>query len=57
MVFAVKSGGLFLLRGVWMLIDSAQLQKRWVKVLTHINEQLLLGFDIALIVTLTQYTF
>ena len=57
MLFAVTSGVLFLLRGVWMMMDSAQLQKRWVKVLPHINDTLLLGCAIALTVILHQYPF
>ena len=57
MLFAVTSGVLFLLRGIWMMMDSAQLQKRWVRVLPHINDTLLLGCAIALTVILHQYPF
>ncbi|OUR90266.1 regulator SirB [Gammaproteobacteria bacterium 42_54_T18] len=57
MLFAVTSGVLFILRGIWMMMDSAQLQKRWVKVLPHINDTLLLGCAIALTVILQQYPF
>lgn len=57
MLFAVISGVLFILRGVWMMMDSAQLQKRWVKVIPHINDTLLLGCAIALTVILQQYPF
>lgn len=57
MLFAVTSGVLFILRGVWMMMDSAQLQKRWIKVLPHINDTLLLGCAIALTVILQQYPF
>lgn len=57
MLFAVISGVLFLLRGVWMLMDSPLLQRKWVKVLPHINDTLLLGFAIALVVMSNQYPF
>ena len=57
MLFAVISGVLFLLRGVWMLMDSPLLQRKWVKVLPHINDTLLLGFAIALVVLSHQYPF
>ncbi len=33
---------LFLLRGFWMLTDSALLQARWARIVPHINDTLLL---------------
>jgi uncharacterized membrane protein SirB2 len=42
--------GLFLVRGVWMLLDSPRLQDRWVKVVPHLNDTLLLTAAIAMIV-------
>ncbi|MBA1146733.1 SirB2 family protein [Ectothiorhodospiraceae bacterium WFHF3C12] len=33
---------LFVLRGVWMMLDSPRLQRRWVKVLPHVNDTILL---------------
>lgn len=42
--------GLFLTRGVWMLLDSHRLQERWVKVIPHLNDTLLLTAAIALVV-------
>ncbi len=41
---------LFLLRGVWMLIDSPQLKRTWVRVLPHINDTLLLAAAIGMLV-------
>ena len=41
---------LFLLRGVWMLLDSPRLQQRWVKIVPHINDTLLLAAAIGLLV-------
>jgi uncharacterized membrane protein SirB2 len=42
---------LFLLRGFWMLIDSPRLQARWVKIVPHANDTLLLAAAIALLAT------
>lgn len=42
---------LFLLRGVWMLIESPRLQARWVRIVPHINDSLLLLAAIAMLVT------
>ncbi|MBK6741764.1 MAG: SirB2 family protein [Hydrogenophilales bacterium] len=41
--------GLFLARGLWMLLDSPRLQDRWVKILPHLNDTLLLTAAIALV--------
>lgn len=49
--------GLFSLRGVWMLLDSPQLQKRWVKILPHIVDTALLVSALALCVIIGQYPF
>ena len=40
--------GFFVLRGVWMLSGSALLQKKWVKILPHIVDTLLLVSAIGL---------
>jgi len=42
--------GLFLVRGIWMLLDSPRLQDRWVKVVPHLNDTLLLTAAIAMVV-------
>lgn len=55
MMFALASGVFFLLRGIWMLMDSPLLQKKWVKVLPHINDALLLACAIWLMFSLHQY--
>lgn len=41
---------LFLVRGFWMLTDSSLLKARWVKVLPHVNDSLLLFAAIAMLV-------
>jgi uncharacterized membrane protein SirB2 len=46
---------LFLLRGVWMLMDSPRLQARWTRIVPHINDTLLLASGIALAVLMQQY--
>lgn len=46
---------LFLLRGFWMLQDSARLQQRWVRTLPHVIDATLLGSAILLAWTLGQY--
>jgi len=48
---------LFLLRGFWMMIESGQLQKKWCKIVPHINDTLLLVSAIGLMMTLQQYPF
>lgn len=42
---------LFLLRGFWMLTDSPRLQARWVKIVPHANDTLLLAAAIGLLAT------
>jgi uncharacterized membrane protein SirB2 len=46
---------LFLLRGAWMMADSPRLQARWVRIVPHINDTLLLLSGIALAVLIQQY--
>lgn len=57
MLFAIISGLFFLVRGVWMLMESDMLQKKWVRILPHVNDTLLLACAIALCVILQQYPF
>ena len=57
MLFAIISGVLFFLRGVWMLKNSPSLDKKWVKILPHINDTLLLSFAVALMMMSQQYPF
>ncbi|MGB6055936.1 MAG: SirB2 family protein [Burkholderiaceae bacterium] len=42
------SGTLFLLRGGWMLADSSMLARRWVRMLPHVVDTLLLTSAIVL---------
>lgn len=41
---------LFLLRGFWMLRESPRLDDRWVRILPHVNDTLLLAAAIAMLV-------
>ena len=47
--------GLFVLRGAWMIAASPRLQARWVRVVPHINDTLLLCSGIGLAVLIQQY--
>lgn len=47
--------GLFLLRGLWMLRDSPQLQQRWVKILPHVIDASLLTSAILMAFMLGQF--
>jgi uncharacterized membrane protein SirB2 len=45
----------FFLRGIWMIRDSRMLERRWVRVLPHVVDTVLLASAIALAVMLKQY--
>lgn len=51
------SGSFFLLRGLWMLRESDMLQRRWVRVLPHIVDTLLLGSALLMVFWSRQYPF
>jgi uncharacterized membrane protein SirB2 len=53
----VLSGAGFVLRGLWMMRDSAMLQRRWVRVTPHVIDTLLLGSAISMAVISAQYPF
>lgn len=53
----VLSGSFFLLRGLWMLRESDLLQRRWVRVLPHIIDTLLLGSALVMVFWSRQYPF
>jgi uncharacterized membrane protein SirB2 len=48
---------LFTLRFAWMTMDSPMLQRRWVRVLPHVNDTLLLLAGLSLAVLSSQYPF
>lgn len=51
------SYALFFLRGVWMMRGSPMLQRRWVKVLPHVNDTMLLAAGVSMAVMIAQYPF
>ena len=53
--FVALSGLLFLVRGIWMLRASPRLQQRWVKIVPHVVDTLLLASAIGLAVWSHQY--
>jgi len=55
--FAALSGSLFLLRGFWMLQASSMLQQRWVKIVPHVVDTLLLVSALTLVFGSDQYPF
>ena len=54
-VTVVISYALFFVRGVWMLAGSPVLQNRWVRVLPHVNDTLLLAAAIWMTIILREY--
>lgn len=46
---------LFVLRGVWMMRESSRLEARWVRIVPHINDTLLLASGIGLAMLIGQY--
>ena len=45
----------FVLRGIWMIRDSRMLERRWVRVVPHVVDTVLLASAIALAVMLSEY--
>lgn len=54
-LFVLISITLFLFRFVLRLLDSPALQKKWLKVLPHVNDTLLLASAIGIMVTVGMY--
>jgi len=54
---AFISISLFMLRGFWVFHDSPMMNKKWVKILPHINDTVLLITAILLAVSIQQYPF
>jgi uncharacterized membrane protein SirB2 len=57
MTCAALSGSFFLVRGIWMLRGSPMLQQRWVKIVPHIVDTLLLASALAMVFISAQYPF
>ena len=54
---AFISISLFLLRGFWVFRHSSMINKKWVKILTHVNDTILLMTATILAVITQQYPF
>lgn len=54
---AFISISLFLLRGFWVFQNSSMISKKWVKILPHVNDTILLIAATVLAVTTHQYPF
>lgn len=54
---AFISLSLFLLRGYWVFTHSIQMNKKWVKIIPHINDTVLLVSAIILAISIQQYPF
>ncbi|MCG6876447.1 MAG: SirB2 family protein [Betaproteobacteria bacterium] len=51
----IVSYGLFFVRGTWMLSDSPMLTRRWVRIVPHVNDTVLLVAAIWLATIIRQY--
>ena len=51
------SYALFVTRGVWMMRTPALLERRWVRIVPHAIDTVLLASAIALAITIHQYPF
>ena len=56
-VFVASSYALFLMRGIWSINGSSIIQKRWIKIVPHVIDTLLLISAIALVTIIHQYPF
>ncbi len=57
MSFAGISFALFFLRGIWSFRDSPVMRQRWIKVVPHVADTLLLTSALMLAYTIGQYPF
>jgi len=53
----VRSYALFVLRGLWMLCLPQMLQQRWLRIVPHAVDTVLLGSAIGMAATIRQYPF
>ena len=54
---AIASYTLFFLRGIWSFRGSPMMRKRWIKIVPHVVDTLLLVAAIALAIIIHQYPF
>ena len=56
-LFVVSSYTLFFLRGIWSMNGSAIMQKRWIRIVPHVVDTLLLISALTLAFTIRQFPF
>lgn len=54
---ALISISLFLLRGIWVYRNSTMMNEKWVKIVPHVNDTVLLITAIILSLSIQQYPF
>ena len=54
-ICVVLTGSLFVVRGAWMLAGTLNEQGRWVRIVPHIIDTVLLASAIGLAITIRQY--
>ena len=54
---AVISISLFMLRMYWQMADSGIMKKKWLKIIPHVNDTILLTAAIILSINIQQYPF
>ncbi len=52
---AAVSYALFVVRGIWMINGSPRLNERWVRIVPHVNDTLLLAAAIWMTILIHQY--
>ncbi|HEY8025043.1 MAG TPA: SirB2 family protein [Burkholderiaceae bacterium] len=57
MACAASSGCLFLMRGYWMICNPILLQRRWVRIVPHLVDTMLLISATVLVILSRQYPF
>lgn len=55
--FVVLTLGFFIIRGVWMIMDSELLKQKWVKILAPVIDTVLLVSAIVQTIRISQYPF
>ncbi|MBI5451470.1 MAG: SirB2 family protein [Gammaproteobacteria bacterium] len=54
-VTVLVSISLFAVRGIWMVQGSGRLQQRWLRIVPHVNDTVLLVSAVGLMIMLGQY--
>lgn len=57
MTSVALSGIFFFVRGLWMISDSTALQRRWVKIVPHVVDTILLASALTMVIWSHQYPF